>query len=79
MDSADPVLVQDAVTVLTDIGGQQADLRAAEAALKAVQTGRATLYAELVEYLATVNALSVRDLCEMHSLYDREQRKVPIM
>jgi hypothetical protein len=37
MNSPDPVLVQDAVTVLTDIGGHNADLRAAEATLKAVQ------------------------------------------
>jgi hypothetical protein len=35
MSSPDPVLVQDAVTVLTDIGGHEADSSAAKAALKA--------------------------------------------
>ncbi len=35
--SQDPMLVQDAVTVLTNIGGYKSDLRAAEAAPKAAQ------------------------------------------
>jgi hypothetical protein len=34
MNSSDPALVQDAATVFTDIGGHEADLRAANAALR---------------------------------------------
>jgi hypothetical protein len=40
MSSPDPVLVQDALTVLTDIGGHEADLSAAKAALKAARDPR---------------------------------------
>jgi hypothetical protein len=37
VNSPDPALVQDAATVFNDIGGHEADLRAASAALKAAR------------------------------------------